>query len=248
MTKMDCEHVVDYLNGTLTEEEMHEFEEHLKNCADCQEIVELTGELPYLAEPTEPPAEMKTRILANVFAEEPEESEMQPEPKLTPAPTPVAMPAIKPKRKTAWQMPLIAAVLLLSLLGNAYAFFQLSDREAVKTAEPEEPALREVVLQPSEAFAGAAQAKLIQDEDSLDVVVAGAELDRLQEDEIYQVWLIKEGKPIPAGAFTPSQTGEGAAYFSLKENTEGWDTIAITLEPKAGNQLPEGEVVLSSEI
>ncbi|MDN7242141.1 anti-sigma factor [Planococcus sp. N028] len=247
MTKMDCEHVVDFLNGTLTEEEMRKFEEHLKTCADCQEIVELTGELPYLAEPIEPPAEMKTRILANVFSEEPME-EVQPARKPIQKPTPAAMPAVKPKRKNTRWMPLVAAVLLLSLLGNAYAFFQLSNRETVETAEPAETALQEVELQPSEAFGGDAQAKLIRDGDSLDVVVAGSELEQLQGDEIYQVWLLKEGQPIPAGAFTPSQTGEGAAYFSLKENTEGWDTIAITREPKAGNQLPEGEIVLSSEI
>ncbi|TWT27322.1 anti-sigma factor [Planomicrobium sp. CPCC 101110] len=235
MTKMDCEYVVDYLNGTFSEEEIREFENHLKNCADCQQIIELTGELPYLAEPIEPPAEMKTRILAKVFEEDVTE-EQQLEPK------PAAVPMAKRTPRRNWWTPLIAAVLLLSLLGNAYAFLQLSDQPETETA------MREVNLQPSELFEGAAQVKLIREDEALDVVVSAEGLEELQGDEIYQVWLLKEGQPIPAGAFKPNPNGEGAAYFSLEENTEGWDTIAITREPQAGNELPQGDIVLSSEL
>ncbi|TWT01928.1 anti-sigma factor [Planomicrobium sp. CPCC 101079] len=235
MTKMNCGHVVDYLNGTLSDKEIREFEEHLKTCADCQQILELTGELPYLAEPIEPPAEMKTRILANVF-EEDAGREQQPEPKTA------AVPMAKRMPKRNWWPPLIAAVLLLSLLGNAYAFFQLSGQQEPETA------MQEVNLQPNELFEGAAQAKLIREDGSLDVVVSADGLEELRGDEIYQVWLLKEGQPIPAGAFKPNPSGEGAAYFSLNENTEGWDTIAITREPQAGNELPQGDIVLSSEL
>jgi len=235
MTKMDCDHVVDYLNGTLTDEETREFENHLKGCEDCRKIVELTGELPYLAEPIEPPAGMKSRIMSNVFEEEAgEEAEPQPKPAVLPAPN-------RPAKRN-WWAPLIAAALLLSLLGNAYAFFRLSDQE-----EPE-IALQQVDLQPTEAFEGAGKAELIRDEDSLNVVVAAEQLEELEGDEVYQVWLLKDGQPIPAGAFTPNPNREGAAYFSLEENTEGWDTIAITREPQAGNELPQGEIVLSSEL
>ncbi|PSL36353.1 anti-sigma-K factor RskA [Planomicrobium soli] len=239
MTKIDCEHVVDYLNGTLTDEDLHAFEEHLKTCADCRQIVELTGELPYLAEPIEPPIGMKARILTNVFEEEVKEK-LQSEPK--PKPKPATVPVIKPKAKRNWWTPLIAAVLLMSLIGNAYAFLKLSDQQEPETA------LREVDLQPSEAFNGTGQARLIREDGALDVVVSTAGLEDLQGDEIYQVWLLKEGQPIPAGAFSPNPDGEGAAYFSLKENTEGWDTIAITREPNAGNQSPQGNIVLSSEL
>lgn len=56
------------------------------------------------------------------------------------------------------------------------------------------------------------------------------------------------GQPVPAGAFTPNAVGEGAIYYTMEENTEGWDTIAITWEPESGNETPVGEIVLSSEI
>ncbi|UJF26601.1 zf-HC2 domain-containing protein [Planococcus sp. 107-1] len=75
MAKLNCDHVIDYLNGTLSKEEQLEFEQHLKTCTDCQEIIEMTGDLPYLADPVDPPAGMKARILSTVFEEEQKKSE-----------------------------------------------------------------------------------------------------------------------------------------------------------------------------
>ncbi|HSI67330.1 MAG TPA: anti-sigma factor [Planococcus sp. (in: firmicutes)] len=248
MTETHCDHLVDYLSGTLSPKETREFEEHLTTCKDCQEIVEVTGELPYLAESAEPPAGMKSRILSNVFEEEQE----------TPAPLaaapakektqgqPKAMPMKQRTVKRSWWTPLIAAVLLVSLLGNAYAFWQLSDRE--DPAGPTQSAFNSVNLEPTETFAGTGTAAIIRDEDSLELVVQATELEELQEGQVYQVWLIRGDEPIPAGAFTANPDGEGATHYNLEDDIEGWDTIAITLEPQAGNQLPQGEVVLSSGI
>ena len=39
-----------------------------------------------------------------------------------------------------------------------------------------------------------------------------------------------------------------SSYYQLETTSKEWDTIAITLEPKTGNELPEGQIVLSSEI
>ncbi|MGI2328776.1 anti-sigma factor [Planococcus sp. YIM B11945] len=236
MTNLNCDQLVDYLNGTLTEKEAREFEQHLKTCKECQEIIEATGELPYLAKPIEPPSGMKARILANVF-----EDEAAPEPAIdsTPKAAPKSAEAPIPMKKPikrSWWTPMIAAVLLLSLLGNAYAFLRLSDQ----------PEIQEVALQPSEEFDGNATAAMIKDDESLKIVVQADQLAGLESSEVYQVWMIKGDKPVPAGAFTPSENGEGAVYHSMEETDEGWDTIAITREPQAGNELPKGEVVLSS--
>lgn len=248
MTKMNCDHVVDYLNGALTAEEMREFQLHLNSCEDCRELVEAVGELPYLAEAAEPPAGMKARILANVFDEnhqnEPikaQESSGTAE-QAAPKPTPKVVPMVKPPKERVWWRPMIAAVLLLSLLGNAYAFMKLSDEGGGQT----EAAFQSIDLQASESFGGNAKAALVSEGDSLEVVVQADQLQTLSGSEVYQIWLLKDGKPIPAGAFEADADGQGAAYYQLEENTEEWDTIAITLEPEAGNELPEGEIVLSS--
>ena len=239
MTNIDCDRLVDYLNGTLSAEEIQQFEQHLKTCTECQEIIEATGELPYLADPVEPPSGMKARILSNVFEEEPE----QDEPPAALKPEMAAIPMHKPKREPRMWRPLLAAVLFASLLGNAYAFLQLSDRN-----DAPETAIESIELEPNEAFAGTATAAMIEEEGSLNLVVQADQLAELEANQVYQVWLIKDDKPVPAGAFSPNPNGEGASYYQLDENSAEWDTIAITLEPQAGNELPEGEVVMSAGI
>ncbi|ANU10953.1 hypothetical protein A1A1_18317 [Planococcus antarcticus DSM 14505] len=239
MTNMDCDRLVDYLNGTLSADEIQQFEQHLKTCTECQEMIEVTGELPYLADPVEPPADMKVRILSNVFEEIPEQN--NPPAALKPTMSPI--PLHKKKSKANIWKPLIAAVLLVSLLGNGYAFQQLSDQD-----DALETAIKSFELQPNETFSGTATAALIEEEGLLNLVVQADQLAELDASQVYQVWLIKDGQPIPAGAFSPNPNGEGASYYQLEENTEEWDTIAITLEPETGNETPEGEIVLSSEI
>lgn len=240
MTNMDCERLVDYLNGTLSANEIQQFEKHMETCIECQEIVEATGELPYLADPVEPPAGMKARILSNVFEEEHKQD--TPASALNPAMSPIPLRKKKDKAQQMWK-PLIAAVLLASLLGNAYAFMQLSDQQS-----GQETAIQSVELQPSETFSGTATAAMIEEEGSVNLVVQADQLADLDASQVYQVWLIKDDKPIPAGAFSPNPNGEGASYYQLENNSGEWDTIAITLEPQAGNDSPQGEVILSSEI
>lgn len=252
MNEMNCDHVIDYLNGTLTAEQMREFELHLNSCEDCRELLEAVGELPYLAEAAEPPAGMKARILANVFDDSQQEEEpvKKQEPTLetqqtTPKQESKVVPMVKPPKQQTWWRPMIAAVLLLSLLGNAYAFMKLSDEGGGGQTES---AFQSIDLQASEGFGGNAKAALVRDGDSLEVVVQADQLQELSGTEVYQIWLLKDGKPIPAGAFESDADGKGAAYYQLAANTEEWDTIAITLEPEAGNELPEGEIVLSAGI
>ncbi|WP_422124297.1 anti-sigma factor domain-containing protein [Planococcus sp. X10-3] len=276
-----CDQLVDYLNGTLSKEETRQFEEHLKTCDECREIADATGQLPYLSEPAEPPAGMKSRILANVFAEEGASDSSSASSASSAAASSAAgskaasssshaesdarvrtpreendsnvVPMTDRGRKRNWATPLIAAVLLASLIGNAYAFMQLQQEqtEPVPPAEPTEPttAFKSIELQPSEDFTGGGTAALIEEEDgALNLVVQGQQLAALEGEQVYQVWLIEGDNPIPAGAFTTNANGEGATYFNIDNNTEEWDTIAITLEPQPGNELPQGQVVLSGGI
>lgn len=70
----------------------------------------------------------------------------------------------------------------------------------------------------------------------------------LDSSAVYQVWLIKGDQPVPAGAFKTDNKGEGTVTYALseKEAGESWDTVAVTLEPKKDNKLPQGPVVLSA--
>lgn len=243
MTNVNCDHLIDYLNGTLNEDEKKQFEAHLAECPECREIVDMTGDLPYLADPVEPNPGMKARILDAVFDEEEQPTPLAEVRKKRDTPPPAT--AKRGFRTSKWT-PLVAAALLVSLLGNAYAFYELSDQPDAPAAP--EVAFETVDLQASEAFEGTGTAALVHEEGALNLLVQANQLEPTSGDQVYQVWLLKDGQPIPTGAFTPSQENEGAVFFSLDENTEGWDTIAVTLEPNRGNTTPQGEIVLSAAI
>ncbi|WP_142826680.1 hypothetical protein [Planococcus soli] len=69
--KMECDLVVDYINGSLPFDKQWEerIEKHLAVCRECRELAELMSELPKLMNETTFFKDMKARILAIVFEE-----------------------------------------------------------------------------------------------------------------------------------------------------------------------------------
>ncbi|TYS55438.1 anti-sigma factor [Sutcliffiella horikoshii] len=244
-----CELVLDYFNGHLTQTEREEFEQHLATCSECQEelmeLEDLLGDVALVSEQASPPPEMKKRILNNVFAEDVNSENV--------LVTPIASKkevVDEPFNKTTasrkpWLTTLLAASLLLSLIGNGYLMLQNEESSDLAAEELKQPD-NVVTLQPSDA-AGSGFAALFQQEQALSVMIQTQDLPELSGSEVYQVWLLKDGSPIPAGDFTIDNQGKGYVFHNIEQTAlEDWDTIAITLEPQSGNELPEGEIHLSA--
>lgn len=70
--EMECDLVVDYINGSLRFESKWEekVEKHLETCGECQELMELMNGLPELVNEQTFLNGMKARILAMVFRED----------------------------------------------------------------------------------------------------------------------------------------------------------------------------------
>jgi anti-sigma-K factor RskA len=64
--------------------------------------------------------------------------------------------------------------------------------------------------------------------------------------EAYELWLIHDGTPVPAGVFRPSV--DGAAVAEVSAPVRGAELVAITVEPRAGSQRPTGEILTSAEL
>ncbi|RAP19111.1 hypothetical protein C2W59_01354 [Bacillus pumilus] len=243
-----CKHqVIDYFNGHVQGEEKAQFEEHLKNCSACkEELEELTSfmsDIPFLAGDQTPSAGMKDRILSQVFEEETVEEKNSHRKEFKAARD---QNEIKPlqKKRNQWLLPLVAALLLISAAGNVY--FLSNGKE-----QAEEP----VRVVATKSLASAASPKttgafsVIEHNGKKELVVSADGLkDQLDSSAVYQVWLIKGDQPVPAGAFKTDNKGEGTVTYALseKEASESWDTVAVTLEPKKDNKLPQGPVVLSA--
>lgn len=234
-----CDQLIDYFNQHLTEDERIRFEAHLATCQTCQEELEqleaLVGGVAFLSEPAEPPSGMKARILENVFAEDKPETESKQN-----EPTPITpFTATKKKQKTPWGALALAAALLLSLIGNGYLL--------LNEDEPSGIALTETIPLEGESKG---VAYLAEQDGQRQLIVQTNGLGALEANEVYQVWLLNDGSPIPTGAFVTDDKGNGTVIYTLDstESETDWDTVAVTKEPERGNTAPEGDIVLSASL
>lgn len=65
-----------------------------------------------------------------------------------------------------------------------------------------------------------------------------------QGDRVYQLWLVDDTGPLPAGTFRPSENGAAVIFESLEPGS----TIAMTEEPAEGSEQPTGDILLSTEL
>ncbi|WP_227396924.1 anti-sigma factor [Jeotgalibacillus aurantiacus] len=262
MSNVHCDHLIDYFNGHLTNEEKEQFEKHLSSCEECQtELAEwnaLADDLPYESEEIEPPEGMRERVLTHVFAEEkPLESKTisheKPVEKKLEKPVPFVADRKKRPAGSKWLIP-AAAVLLLSLGANAYLFSELQTQstELAETQESIDELLQFVQLTPIEGENGpSGTASIVRNGSEINVVINASSLGPLQEEEVYQVWLIDDEAPQRAGTFKSNESGTGTVVFEMDVNDfdlEQWNQIAISQEPDANSETPLGDVVMASEI
>ncbi len=241
MTQHLCDHLLDYFNGHLSELEKAAFEKHLETCSECQEelleLQELSDYLPYASNPIIPPKGLEDRVFAQIDKDTPFSESVRTEP-------------IRKQKRNRWILPSIAAVLVLSLIGNIYFFNELNGSNQPDSGE----VAIDKVLQSVELAAVEGNAKgtasMIKQGQQTSMVIQASELGKLSNKEVYQVWLIKDDKPERAGTFVPSEDGKGSVVYQLSQEfaKKDWDTVAITLEPDANSKLPKGNIVLASKL
>ncbi|WP_010529379.1 anti-sigma factor [Lentibacillus jeotgali] len=255
MTANHCDRLLDYFNDQLTDEQKAEFEAHLLECEDCRmelaELEQLTEVLPYSSEPVDPPSGMKERVLSNVIGEKADD--VHEEENVVPVPESRNEPA---KKRRGWYKPLMAAVLTLSLVGNGAAVIYITNNEQTTEPAPEPEGGVSLdtletmrTLQPSEGVNAQATAMMISQNDQTNLVVQANGLEELEGEETYQVWVLEGEQPYRAGTFVPNEDGDGGVSYVMDyEGEQNFDTIAITKEPDANSQTPQGDILLSSSL
>jgi hypothetical protein len=258
MMSKDCDLLLDYFNNELTKEQAEAFESHLLTCPACaeelKELRELTEDLPYDSEPIEPPVGMKDRVLSNIVnkndttVKSMEEQDIEQK-------SPVHQWQTPKKKQKRWYKPLIAAVLTASLIGNGVAliYYARGQEESEPAPTPGDHSLdtiQEMIsLSPSEGVNAEATAMMIEQNGATNLVVQTKDMQPLEGEETYQVWVLQNGKPARAGTFILNEKGVGAVSYVIKDDADHqWDTIAITKEPNANSQEPKGDILLSSPI
>lgn len=265
MRSETCEKLYDYFSGSLSEIEAKKFEAHLETCADCQEELKeleaLTSDLPYLSEPVEPPAGMKERVLHNVLNSSNQQTEHPERVTDSRSKESVSMDAPNrdlPIRKDRnlqkrtqtlkyWVIGL-AACLVLSLAVN---IFNISGRSASDQNQQKAKVMFSVPLSPTPK--GTAQMKataaMIKSDGEATLIIEGKHLKPISGDQVYQVWLLKDGKPVPAGSFKPGTDGSGAIAYKMNQTKiKNWDAVAISVESAPNHQTPQGTIYMQAKL
>ncbi len=142
-------------------------------------------------------------------------------------------------------MPSLAAVLFLSLLGNAV--WLISEVEPDDTSNQDVVQVQQAVALKPLKENYEAQATLLEVGKGKQLLLQASELSTLEEGEVYQIWLIEGETPYPTGSLVPNSQGSGAVVYSLPIDLEemDWDQVAISIEPDHTSTVPRGEVVLA---
>jgi anti-sigma-K factor RskA len=237
--------------GAVDAEEAAAVRAHLATCAECQaEMAELwlaVDSLPDTIEPMEPPPALRDRIAAAVSEAA---SPAPAPPTLSTAPAPEPVPAVapapalsEPVRRPAsfWSRatPWAAAAAILLLLSAGLLIWNLRLREQLAAT----PVAETIALAPTDAAPEAGGEVTYLPRDDL-FLLDVRDLPPLQPDQVYEVWLIGEEGPVPAGVFD-----QPTDQHAIVADRDQYETLAITAEPgPLGTEAPTGEIVATAAL
>jgi anti-sigma-K factor RskA len=259
---MTCEQARDlaagYVLGALDRTEEAAVRAHLETCDQPHpEFPALGGVVPALldldpSELVEPPASLRDRIMAAAAADG------RAEPATTPSKRVVPFPAVADRTTPAtrriaaasrfdWALRIAAVIAIVA--AGAWGFTvqgQLDRARAYDQAiaavvhAAGQPGAKTVVLSPQKGFQASGIAAV---QATGSVVLAMRDLQPTSGSQVYTAWVIVgSNAPVSVGDF-PQPSGGNAAMTTKAATTPAGATIALTLEPNAGNTAPKGDIV-----
>ena len=224
-----------YVLNSLTQDEMSTVAEHLAVCPDCRAELrayqQTADELPLALVLSAPRPALKARLMKEIHSRK--------------------VKATAPARPTVWQQmaaffrrsaPAWAAALILVLaLGNLLFWRRLNQItarqatsmrviELVNTADAPQSA-GVMVMSPSGRYGSLVVSRLA----------------RLEAEQQYQVWLIKDGERTSGGVFSVGPGGYAVLELHAPIPLTEYQAIGITIEPAGGSPGPTGEKVLGGD-
>ncbi len=224
-------HALDGLDPAERSRVDRELLEHLPGCDECltlmRDLREVSGDLALAAEPTPVPLLLEERILANIRDEQPV--------------------AVTRHRRPRALRGLVAAsvVALVASLGWNAALIGRTDR-AERTAKTlnaavqlaSDPATRSVTLR------GQSGGMVLLYQPRGRATLMASNIDAPPAGKLFQLWLIKDGRPVPVLTFKPDQR---TVIVSVPVDPATFRGVAVTIEERFV-QAPTGEPVYAGSI
>ncbi len=234
-------------------------ESHLPRCRQCSQLVEsyqpVTDLLAYAAEPAEPRAELKYRVLAATM----------PERKVVPAPSPSPLASLSTWLTSLFRAPALSALALLLLFALGAWNMRLQSQVAEQAAS-----MQLVTAQMSQQrdfltamaysdgqprhlqgteVAAQAVGRLYSSYDENSFIMITYDMPSLKPNQSYQLWLTDaSGNRISGGIFTVDSQGRGWLMGHTSKPLNEYKSVGVTVEPLGGSPGPTGAKMLGGSL
>jgi anti-sigma-K factor RskA len=253
--------------STLDREDVRTLENHLASCAECRAELDAWREtasiLVYAAQPLEPSAQVRERILASVRRESASSK----------AVNAAALAGVR-ARKSAWSLwfpqefrayqATAAAIIFLGLVISIVVVWRQNRAalaEVARLSTQVVDARRELDSknQALEFFARpgirmaelagtkdapSAHAMLVVDSTTGHAMLMAKGLPQAPAGKAYQLWFIAGPRPTPGKVFNPDSSGNAMLDDQLPAEVRNAAAFAVTLEPQKGVSAPTGSMYL----
>lgn len=247
-----------------------ETERVLAALADCPEVIAELGDFSRLSEgllfslPQQTPPPQLADNLRAALEEAP--AEKQSFPPVAPAP---AQPQTrqKPPQPSLWNRltsgfrPQLAAgfaaLLLLLIVSNGYwlirldtlqnrynALVQQQDAQASFIAFTNPDNLQRIELAAAGEEAPNARAVVVYEPGRDQALLYAENFPPLEEEQVYQLWLIAGETPVSGGLFQLDPQNGGLLVFDAPQALDAYDAFGVTPEPAGGSPGPTGPLVV----
>ena len=220
-----------YALDALDARDRERFEDHLAGCVSCREELEgfwrVAGALAHGTDGPAPPAALRERILAQSRRERPSN--------VVPFRRSYALPAVA-------SFAAVAATVAIGLgIWGASLSGQVDDLQGERANDSQAVAILSDPDARNVSLSGADGRAVISSSGRAALVLTG--VDQAPEGKTYEIWVIEDGEPLPAGLFDAAETHTVLVVDrAVPENAQ----IAVTLEDDGGVDAPTGAPLFST--
>lgn len=213
-----------YAVDALDDLERARFEEHLAACAECRaEVASLQDATLLLSELSEtaPPAALRAKILDDIK---------------TVRPLPPVVARLEARRPRRWSgLVAAAAAAVLAVGGGTFAWQQIADDSSGRIISAADQVIASADVERVDVdLPGGAHATVYRSAALGKAAIETSKMPAPPSGSVYQLWLQKAGRMVPAGLMEPGSDQKLVIDGSADDAT----AVGITVEPAGGSEHP----------
>jgi len=226
-----------YILGCLDEEEAQSLSCHIHTCKACRKEVaayqSIVFQLGHSVPTVEPPSHIKSAILHETKASQHKNG--------------TTLRVKRRRFKFSFVTPVwstTAAILIIVLgVGNLLLWDRVRHlRHEIQSGDAH------LIELEGEEGAPSAEGYVYISDDGREGTLIAEELPALTNDQVYQVWLIRDGSRTSGGVFSVSDDGYGSLRINSSSPLNSFSSIGVSIEPAGGSISPTGEKVLGGKL